>query len=103
MPQDDTVSELQALDAVASEKGMVLAFRVCEESGELEPVYLSILAAEAGGENEAALIAIGDARGMSLGRYVIPRARLEAALEQAEDVEDEDAEPIAVPLDWQQA
>jgi hypothetical protein len=103
MPEDNTLSELQALDAVAAEKGMVLAFRVCDESGDLEPVYLSIHSAEAGGENEAALIAIGDARGMSLGRYVIPRSRLQAALAEAEDVENIDAEPTAVPLDWQQA
>ena len=102
MPEDNTLNELQALDAVASEQGMVLGFRVCEESGDLEPVYLTVHSAEAGGGDEAALIAIGDSRGMSLGRYVISRSRLEAALERAEDVEAE-AELAAVPLDWQQA
>jgi len=101
MPEDDTLSELQALDAVASEKGMVLAFRVCEESDELEPVYLSILSAGSGGESEAALLAFGDSRGMSLGRYVIPRDRLQAALDAAEDVDAADAEPARVPVEWQ--
>lgn len=97
---DDAVRDLQALDAVASERGMVLAFRVCEGSGDLAPVFLRILSAEPGEDNEATLISVSDEQGRSLDRYVVPRSRLDAALAEADDV-DADATPTAVPPDWE--
>jgi hypothetical protein len=97
---DEPLAHFQALDAIASEQDMVLAFRVCEESQEFEPVFLRIMAANSGEEHETALISIGDERGLPLGRYVISRRRLEAALETANDVTDDDPEPSVVPSDW---
>ena len=79
------VSDLQTLDALASEHGRLLAFRACEESDEFEPVFLRFGAAGVGRE-ETAMIAITDANGMSLGRYVLSRSRLEAALEAADEL-----------------
>ena len=100
MPEDP-LSHLQALDAIASEQNAVLAFRVCEESGELEPVFLRVFSANAGDASEAALISIDDQQGMSLGRYVVPRDRLDAALDGADTIEEgEDPVPETVPLDW---
>jgi hypothetical protein len=101
MPEDKAVTELQALDAIASERGAVLAFRVCEDSVDLEPVFLAISRGNAGDENEVALIALDDQNGLSLGRYVVSRERLETALDRAEDVLDDDAEPAVVPADWE--
>lgn len=98
---ENTLNQLQALDAVAAENGMILAFRVCEESGELEPVFMHVLRAEGDGSDDAALIAISDKHGLLLDRYVVARGRLADALDQAEDVEDEGAEPTVVPPDWQ--
>jgi hypothetical protein len=100
MHPDEAVDQLQDLDALASEQGMVLAFRLCEESGDLEPIFLRVDRANGDSENEAALIAITDARGFSLGRYVIPRARLEEALDRADEVEETEPEPTVVPADW---
>ena len=95
MREDEAMSRLRALDAIASEAGAVLAFRVCEESADLEPVFLRISRANSGEENEAALIAIDDQRGLSLGRYVLSRDRLDRALEWAPDVDKDDAERAA--------
>jgi hypothetical protein len=100
MHDHEAIGELQALDAVASEQGMVLAFRMCEESGDLEPVFLRIDRANGDTENEAALIAITDASGFSLGRYVIPRGRLDEALDRADEVDEVEPEPTVVPADW---
>jgi hypothetical protein len=72
--------DLQELDAVASERGLVLAFRACDESDDYEPVFLQVEAAGVGEEDGAAMIAITDGNGMSLGRYVVPRSKLDAAL-----------------------
>ena len=99
MYEDERVTRLQALDTIAAEMNMALALRVCEESGDLEPVFLRIHRANAGEANETTLIAIDDEHGLSLGRYVISRARLEEALDAAEDVEEDEAEPMLVPLD----
>jgi hypothetical protein len=99
MREDEAMSRLRALDAIASEGDAVLAFRVCEQSADLEPVFLRICRANVGERNEAALIAIDDQGGLSLGRYVVSRSRLDGALERAPDVEDDDAELVA-PLDW---
>ena len=48
----------------------------------------------------AVLFSLADRAGFSLGRYIVSRARLEAALEAAGA--DEVAEPTLVPTDWQQ-
>ena len=77
--------ELQELDAVASERGMVMAFRACEENEEFEPVFLSVERAPVGEDDEIALIAITDRNGMSLGRYVVGRSKLDAALADPQD------------------
>lgn len=103
MPEENALNELQNLDAIASERGAVLAFRVCEDSVDLEPIFLGISAGNAGEENEVALIAIDDQNGLSLGRYVVSMQRLEAALDWAEDVLDDEAEPATVPADWDTA
>jgi hypothetical protein len=100
MPEGETLSQLQALDALASERNAILAFRVCEETDALEPVFLRAFRANAGEDDEAALISIDDQRGMSLGRYVIGRAALEEALAGADEIEEEDPVPEAVPLEW---
>ena len=94
------MSELEDLDSIARDRDAVLGFRACESSDELEPVFLSILAANPGQFNETALVSITDRAGLSLGRYVIPRERLDAALNEAEDVEVGDPEPTTVPSDW---
>jgi hypothetical protein len=99
MPEK-ALDELQALDAIASERGGVLAFRVCEESGELEPVFMHVLRASGEREQEVALIALTDASGLSLGRYVLSRSRLDDVLERAERIGDEDSGPAVVPADW---
>jgi len=79
------IRNLQELDAVASEQGMVLAFRACDESDEFEPVFVRLEAAGVGSEGEAATIAITDCNGMSLGRYVVGRQKLDAALAESQD------------------
>jgi len=81
----EPMSELQAMDAVASEQGMVLAFRECEETGEYEPVYLRVEGGGVGEPDAAAMIAITDRNGMSLGRYVVSRGRLDSALADSQD------------------
>jgi hypothetical protein len=52
-------------------------------------------------------MAISDDRGMSLGRYIVPRERLDRALEGAEVIDDDgsadDAEMTVVPADWERA
>jgi hypothetical protein len=107
MPENEAVNQLQALDAIASEQDAVLAFRVCEETAEFEPVFVRVFRANADEENEAALIAISDDRGMSLGRYIVPRGRLDRALERAEVLDDDgsadDADLTVVPADWELA
>jgi len=70
--------ELQELDAVAAERGMMLAFRACEETEEYEPVFLRFAPTDP--EDEAAMFAITDRNGMSLGRYVMPGRKLDAAI-----------------------
>ena len=77
--------DLQELDTVASERGMVMAFRACEESEEFEPVFLSVERTPVGDDEEVALIAITDRNGMSLGRYVVGRSKLDAALADPQD------------------
>lgn len=77
--------DLQEMAAIASERGQVLAFRACDESGEFEPVFMRVRGAGLGGDDEVAAIAITDANGMSLGRYVVPRTNLDAALAASED------------------
>lgn len=77
--------ELQEMDAIASERGLLLAFRACDESGEFEPVFMRVGGAGIGGDDEVAAIAITDANGMSLGRYLVPLAKLDAALAKSED------------------
>ena len=100
MPENEAADQLRALEAVASERGMLLAFRVCEEADELEPVFVRAMCTNSGSEREASLLAIADARGMSLGRFVFPRAQLERALAEAPDFEAEDDGPVVVPVDW---
>jgi hypothetical protein len=77
--------DLQEMDAIAAERGMVLAFRACDESDDFEPVFMRVGPAGIGGEDEVTLVAISDANGMSLGRYLIPRSKLDAALTESED------------------
>lgn len=107
MPENEAVNELQALDAIASEQGAVLAFRMDDESPGFEPVFVRAFRANAGAGSETALIAITDQSGFSLGRYVINRDRLDRALAQAEEIgdedSDEDAEPTLIPADWDPA
>ena len=79
---------------------MVLAFRACEESDDLEPVFLRIFRANGESDREAALIAITDENGLSLGRYVVGRRQLDDALGRAEEVTQEETEPAGVPLEW---
>ncbi|HEX2466822.1 MAG TPA: hypothetical protein VHJ54_01325 [Solirubrobacterales bacterium] len=106
MPEDEALDQIQALDAIAAEEDAVLAFRVCEETGDFEPVFLRLFRANAEADNETALVAISDTRGLSLGRYIVPRDRLDRALEQAEaiDAEPGDGEPElgVVPHDWEE-
>jgi hypothetical protein len=105
MPDDKAVDQLHALDAIASEQDAVLAFRICEETGDFEPVFLRLFSANVGEENETALVAITDDRGMSLGRYIVPRGRLDRALEDAEEIDEDpgdEPEVTVVPLDWEQ-
>ena len=73
-------NDLHTLDALATEHGKLLAFRACEDSDEFEPVFLQVGRAGVGAADEAAMITITDANGMSLGRYVISRERLHTAL-----------------------
>jgi hypothetical protein len=105
MPEDEAVDQLHALDAFAAEQDAVLAFRVDEETGDFEAVFLRLFRANAGAENETALLAITDERGLSLGRYIVPRGRLDRALEDAETIDDQEPgdepELTVVPLDWE--
>jgi hypothetical protein len=100
MADETAVTELQSLAAIAAENGAVLAFRAGEDASELEPVFLHVMSANAGDENEVALIAIDDRDGLNLGRYVVSRSQLDAALGEADDVDAEDAAPVVVPADW---
>jgi hypothetical protein len=81
----EAFSELEAMDAVAAEQGMILAFRACDESEAYEPVFVRVESAGMGAADEATMLAISDANGMSLGRYVFSRSRLDAALAEAQD------------------
>jgi hypothetical protein len=100
VPEENALNALRNLDAIASERGAVLAFRVGEGGVDLEPVFLAISSGNAGEENEVALVAIDDQNGLPLGRYVVSMERLEAALDRAEDVLDDETEPATVPADW---
>ena len=100
MHPDDALDRLEALEAIASERDLTLAFRACEESDGLEPVFIQILRANAGTEQEALLVAIADEQGLPLGRYVVNRATLTAALERADDIGAEASEPATVPVEW---
>jgi hypothetical protein len=51
MPENEAVNQLQALDAIASEQDAVLAFRVCEETAEFEPVFVRVFRANADADN----------------------------------------------------
>jgi hypothetical protein len=77
------IRDLQEMDAVAGERGMVLAFRACENNEEYEPVFLRFEPADP--ESEAAMFAITDRYGMSLGRYIVPRNKLDAAIAESRD------------------
>jgi hypothetical protein len=100
MPEDHAVEQLRTLDAVAAEQDMLMAFRVCEESEELEPVFMRVFRANGESEKEAVLLAICDQDGLPLGRYVIPSRRLEAALDDAEYLGEEMPAPTVVPAEW---
>lgn len=100
MSEREAVEELRALDAVAAEQGALLAFRVAEEGEHFEPVFMRVMAARVGEPGETALVSIEDRSGLPLGRYVIPRARLEQALTEAEDVDAAPESPSVVPADW---
>jgi hypothetical protein len=90
------VNELQTLDAIASEHGAILGFRACEETGEFEPVFMRVGRADEGDENSPATLEINDANGMSLGRYLMSRARLDSALAESDVVAETDS-PGIVP------
>ncbi len=79
------VRDLQEMGAIAAERGMVLVFRACDESDDFEPVFMRVGRTGIGGEDEVTLIAKTDANGMSLGRYLVPRTKLDAALAEPED------------------
>jgi hypothetical protein len=72
--------ELQEMDAIAAERGQILAFRACDETDDYEPVFLRIENAGVGPVDEVAMVGITDGNGMSLGRYLVPRKKLDAAL-----------------------
>jgi hypothetical protein len=80
------INELQTLDAIASEHGAILGFRACEETGEFEPVFMRVGRSDDGDLNAPATLDINDANGMSLGRYVMSRARLDSALAESDEV-----------------
>ena len=90
--------DLQTLGAVAKERNMLLAFRLCEDSDEVEPVFAEVRQADVGTGAGAVLVALSDRAGFSLGRYVVSREHLEAALVNAAGTED--AEPTLVPAEW---
>jgi hypothetical protein len=73
----DPANDLDKLDAEAAEHGSTLAFRLCEDAEEVEPVFMHLEQDEREG---AVLLALTDRNGLSLGRYVIARERLTAAL-----------------------
>lgn len=79
---EDAVSQMEELDAVAAEHGGLLAFRIEDAEG-LEPVFVRVELAEESDEAGAALLAISDRDGLPLGHYVLPAARLRAALESS--------------------
>jgi hypothetical protein len=80
----ETLGQIKDLDAVASESGGVLAFRLCDGGDELEPVFARFRQepgdAAGGG---AAMISLSDRNGLSLGTYVLPMQKLRAALSEA--------------------
>ena len=88
---EDSINELQALDAVAGEHGALLAFRLCEDGDGAEPVFARVEQSEPGAAAGTVLIALTDRSGFSLGSYVMPRARLVSALA---DAAAERAEPV---------
>jgi hypothetical protein len=96
---ENEMHDLQTLDAVARERNMLLAFRLCEDSDEVEPVFAEVRQADVGTGAGAVLFALSDRAGFSLGRYVVSRERLEAALCEAGGTEE--AEPTLVPAEWQ--
>jgi hypothetical protein len=63
-------------------------------------VFMHVARANPGSEQEAALVALSDVNGLSLGRYVVSRDRLDDALGRAEDVVSEDSDPAVVPAEW---
>ena len=77
---EDAFNQMQDLDVAASERGALLAFRFCVEGDEVEPVFVEVETVGVEDGNGAATLAITDCRGMSLGRYVLPRHKLQAAL-----------------------
>ena len=77
---EDAFNQMQELDVAANERGALLAFRFCVDGDEVEPVFVQVETVGIDEGNGAAMLAITDGRGMSLGRYVLPRHRLEAAL-----------------------
>lgn len=100
MAEDGAVVELQSLAAIASENGALLAFRAGDDATELEPVFLHVMSANAGEEQEVALIAVDDRHGLSCGRFIVNRSQLDAALAGADDVDEAETEPTVVPADW---
>ena len=73
---EEAQGELKELDAIAEEHGAKLAFRLCQESDDVEPVFVR---AVADGEG-ALLLNLSDLDGISLGSYVVPVAHIARAL-----------------------
>ena len=73
----EAANDLQALDEEAAGRGLTLAFRLCEDSDQVEPVFMNL---EDGDREGAILLSLSDRNGLSLGRYVIARERLTAIL-----------------------
>jgi hypothetical protein len=97
---ESALNELQELDAVAAERGLVLGFRVCENGEDLEPVFFRFFKTRTDDGHETALISIDDDQGFQLGRYILPRERIDAALDQAEDLSEDPFRQTVLPADW---
>ena len=100
MHHDEGIDRLEALEAIAAEQDLVLAFRMCEDSDELEPVFMRVFQATGDSDPQTTLLAIADERGLPLGRYVVSRRRLDDALARAGEATSEDVAPAVVPLEW---
>ena len=97
---ESALNELQQLDAVALEQGMVLGFRVCENGEDMEPVFFRFFKTRAEDGSETALISVDDENGLQLGRYIVPRERIDTALDEAEDLSENPFRQTVLPADW---